>query len=79
MLRFFRWRHLPSHLQAFSRPFALLALHIVRTTPRCAERSAGLRHLMEAKDCVVRAALPDTPFDEAELEDDAPANPASGD
>lgn len=57
ILRFFHWAHLPPALQAVSKPFADLALIMVRTLPRNAERSAGLRKLLEAKDCAVRANL----------------------
>jgi hypothetical protein len=56
-MRFFEYKHLPMHLQAVSAPFHDLALHIVDTTPSSAEQSAGLRKLLEAKDCIVRAAL----------------------
>ena len=57
MLQFFAYEHLPPHLQAVSRPFGDLARHIVRTLPSNAERTAGLRKLLEAKDCAVRALL----------------------
>jgi len=55
ILRFFRYAHLPPALQERSRPFAEMARHIIDTTPRNAERTAGLRKLLEAKDCIVRA------------------------
>lgn len=58
MLRWFRYRHLPEHLQASSRPFCALAEIIVETIPRSAERTVALRKLLEAKDAAVRAALP---------------------
>jgi hypothetical protein len=58
ILRFFHYAHLPPTLQARSAPFCALARQIVDTTPRNAERTAGLRKLLEAKDCIVRAALP---------------------
>lgn len=57
MLQFFAYEHLPAHLQAVSRPFGDLARHMVRTLPQNAERTAGLRKLLEAKDCAVRALL----------------------
>ena len=59
MLRFFQYTHLPSHLQGASKPFCELAEWMVKTLPRNAERTAGLRKLMEAKDCAVRANLPE--------------------
>lgn len=58
MLQFFKWKHLPPHLQDHSRSFAVQAANLVRKTPRCPERTASLRHLLEAKDCAVRAQLP---------------------
>jgi hypothetical protein len=57
MLQFFAYEHLPAHLQAVSRPFGELAREIVATLPSNAERTAGLRKLLEAKDCAVRALL----------------------
>lgn len=57
MLQFFAYAHLPAHLQAISKPFGELAEHMVATLPRNPERSAGLRKLLEAKDCAVRAQL----------------------
>ncbi len=57
MMQFFAYEHLPPHLQAVSKPFGELAKHIVETLPQNAERTAGLRKLLEAKDCAVRALL----------------------
>ena len=57
ILRYFAWEHLPQHLQAISRPFGELAHQMVDTLPEGPERQAGLRKLLEAKDCAVRAAL----------------------
>jgi hypothetical protein len=57
ILQFFAYSHLRPELQAVSRPFGELASLIVKTLPRCAERTAGLRKLLEAKDCAVRAHL----------------------
>lgn len=56
IMRFFAYAHLPEKLQFVSKPFGDLALYIM-TLPRSAERAAGLRKLLEAKDCIVRAAL----------------------
>lgn len=55
--RFFEYEHLPERLQAISRPCHDLAEAIIRDAPDCPELSAGLRKLLEAKDCFVRAAL----------------------
>lgn len=57
MMQFFAYEHLPVHLQAISKPFGDLAQQIVDTLPSNAERTAGLRKLLEAKDCTVRAYL----------------------
>jgi hypothetical protein len=58
IMRFFHYAHLPDALREISKPFAELALLLVSTLPASAERTAGLRKLLEAKDCAVRAALP---------------------
>jgi hypothetical protein len=59
ILRFFKYDHLPEHLQAASKPWSDLADHVVATTPRCAERTVALRKLLEGKDAAVRAMLPE--------------------
>lgn len=56
ILKFFSYEHLPPHLQGVSKPFHGLAYQMA-DAPRNAETSAGLRKLLEAKDCAVRAAL----------------------
>ena len=57
MMQFFAYEHLPPHLQDVSRQFHVLAEHIVTNLPSNPERTAGLRKLLEAKDCAVRARL----------------------
>ncbi len=57
MMQFFAYAHLPPHLQEISKPFGDLAQQIVDTLPANPERTAGLRKLLEAKDCIVRAKL----------------------
>jgi hypothetical protein len=57
LLRHFGWAHLPEHLQAVSRPFGELAEAMADRLPDGPELSAGLRKLLESKDCMVRAAL----------------------
>ena len=56
ILRYFAYEHLPPALQEVSRPFAELALDMA-TRLEGPELTAGLRKLLEAKDCMVRAAL----------------------
>lgn len=57
LLQFFAYLHLPAHLQDISRPLGEMAQLMVDTLPANPERSAGLRKLLEAKDCFVRAKL----------------------
>ena len=55
--KFFKFDHLPVNLQEPSRSCALLAEQMDMNLPDCAEKTAGLRKLLEAKDCFVRAKL----------------------
>ena len=57
LLQHFAFAHLPPHLQEISRDYAALALKQADRGggPEC---TAALRHLLEAKDCAVRAAVP---------------------
>lgn len=55
--QFFSFTHLPAHLQAVSRPFAVEAAWVIATIPRNPERTVCLRKLLEAKDAAVRAML----------------------
>lgn len=57
MLQFFEYGHLPRELQKYSEPFYRLARLMVDTLPRNPERTVGLRKLLEAKDCAVRASI----------------------
>lgn len=57
LLRFFEFDHLPPNLRAVSQPCASLAEGMVVALPDGPELTAGLRKLLEAKDCFVRAAL----------------------
>ncbi|MEU0761573.1 hypothetical protein ABZ351_18100 [Streptomyces microflavus] len=61
LLRYFEYDHLPAHLQAVSKPCGDLVQELVAVLPDGPELSAGLRKLLEAKDCFVRAALDTTP------------------
>jgi len=58
LLRFFRYQHLPPRLQEISRQFHDLAVGLAQTL-QGPELTVCLRKLLEAKDCAVRAALPD--------------------
>ncbi|MEU5442777.1 MULTISPECIES: hypothetical protein [Streptomyces] len=60
VLQHFQFAHLPEHLQEVSRKFHDLA-HQLAETLTGPELTAGLRKLLEAKDCAVRAAAEATP------------------
>lgn len=56
ILRHFEFGHLPPYLQEVSEPFHDLAHDLAKKLDG-PELTAGLRKLLEAKDCMVRAAL----------------------
>lgn len=56
-IKYFAFAHLPAHLQAVSKPIGMLAERFEQELPAGPEKSAGMRKLLEAKDCFVRAAL----------------------
>ncbi len=56
-MKFFDYEHLPEKLQKVSKPIGDVARQMDAELPDGAEKSAGLRKLLEAKDCLVRAAL----------------------
>lgn len=58
LLKFFSYDHLPENqLRDVSKSCADLANKLVGELPSSPETTAGLRKLLEAKDCFVRAAL----------------------
>lgn len=57
ILKFFKFDHLPEHLQAVSKPFGVLANEMEMLLPSGAEKATALRKLLEAKDAAVRATL----------------------
>jgi hypothetical protein len=58
ILRYFEYAHLPPGIMMdTSKSFHALAQRVVSTLPSSVERSAALRHLLEGKDCAVRAAM----------------------
>ena len=57
ILKYFAYEHLPPHLQEVSKPIGDLARAMAANLPPSAELSSGLRKLLEAKDCLVRAKL----------------------
>lgn len=57
IMKYFQYEHLPAHLQEVSKPIGDLAKLMDETLPDGAEKSTGLRKLLEAKDALVRAKL----------------------
>ena len=60
-LRYFDYEHLPPTLREVSKLFHDLAHEIASKPGRVSdgtEQEAGLRKLLEAKDCIVRSVLP---------------------
>lgn len=55
--KYFAFDHLPERLQTISRPCHDLAQSMIDDLDDGPELTAGLRKLLEAKDCFVRAAL----------------------
>lgn len=55
---YFEYEHLPPHLQRVSKLCHDVAIEVLAVAPDGPELTAGLRKLLEAKDCFVRAALP---------------------
>ena len=56
ILRYFAYDHLPEDLQAVSAPLCIMAHSMAEKLPPGPEVTVGLRKLLEAKDCLVRAA-----------------------
>lgn len=56
ILKYFRFSHLPGHLQ-ISAAYARVVIYLIAKLPRAAERTVALRKLLESKDAAVRAAL----------------------
>ena len=63
IFKYFSFSHLPLPLQDVAQPVAILADMVERILPEGPEKSAGLRKLLEAKDCFVRAKLDQLPFE----------------
>ena len=57
LMQFFKYEHLPEHLQGVSAACAKLAQMMDEMLPEKAEKTAGLRKLMEARDCFCRALI----------------------
>lgn len=57
LLRYFAFAHLPVHLRPYPSECCRTARYMVEWLPDGSELTAGLRKLLEAKDCFVRAAV----------------------
>ena len=53
IIKYFEYNHLPPKLQGLSKPICDIAKEYDLTIEDSAEKSAGLRKLLEAKDCLV--------------------------
>jgi len=62
--QYFVFEHLPAPLQAISKPIAVLASQMNAMLPDGPEKSAGMRKLLEAKDCFVRCGVVQSPISE---------------
>ena len=58
IMRYFEFAHLQGDLRLVSEQISIVAKAMHDVLPRSAEKTAGLRKLLEAKDCFVRASLP---------------------
>ena len=54
---FFSFSHLPGHLREVAKPVCVLFEQMSDALPDGTEKEAGMRKLLEAKDCFVRAKL----------------------
>ena len=57
IMQYFEYSHLPEHLREVSKQICGLAQKMDAELPDCPEKNAGLRKLLEAKDCFVRAVI----------------------
>lgn len=57
LMRWFEYSHLPEKMQQISKPICELALNLDAILEEGPEKTAGLRKLLEAKDCLVRAQI----------------------
>lgn len=57
LIKYFTFGHYPNWMHDVMYPCQQLAALIDRMLPDSAEKEAGLRKLLEAKDCFVRAKL----------------------
>lgn len=56
-IKYFTYDHLPLELQRIAKPICELALELEHMIGDSPEKSAGMRKLLEAKDCFVRSGI----------------------
>ena len=69
LMKFFKYSHLPQPLMDVSQSCCEFALEMDLTLSESAEKTAGLRKLLEAKDCFVRARLEELENEKSEDKD----------
>ena len=57
-IKYFKYEHLNGEAREISKQMAELAEKMEAALPDGPEKSAGMRKLLEAKDCFVRSVLP---------------------
>lgn len=57
IMQYFAFEHLPLDLMPVSRRVSELAYFLNAIVPEGPEKAAGMRKLLEAKDCFVRASI----------------------
>lgn len=57
LMRFFEYKHLPNNIAAVMAPISEVAKVYDKHLDSSAEKTAGLRKLLEAQDCLMRASL----------------------
>ena len=72
-IQWFGFEHLSKELQKIAQPVADLASLMEVKLADGPEKSAGMRKLLEAKDCFVRAAIAGTPVEAAPVTAETPA------
>jgi hypothetical protein len=57
ILRHFDYDYMSGPLRDIAEPFKVMAIELDKRLPECAEKSAGLRKLLEARECFIRAKM----------------------
>lgn len=57
IMKYFNYQHLPAHLKDVSKKLCVVAKEMDVALEDGPEKEAGLRKLLEAKDCFVRSVI----------------------